>query len=175
MADVIVYVADGRFHLESMMISNPNVEAFKYDPYSKVFSRESYDHTKMKEIRKDAVEKAKKAKKMGIILGTLGRQGNPHILRHIEQRMKDAQKEYIILLLSEIFPSKLALFSDVDAWVQIACPRLSTDWGYAFEKPLLNPYEAEVALNGVEWKEVYPMDFYSKEGGAWTNFAKRDN
>lgn len=26
-------------------------------------------------------------------------------------------------------------------WVQIACPRLSIDWGEAFGKPLLTPYE----------------------------------
>jgi 2-(3-amino-3-carboxypropyl)histidine synthase len=60
------------------------------------------------------------------------------------------------------------LFDDVDAWVQIACPRLSIDWGYAFSKPLLNPYEAEVAFGGTAWKDVYPMDFYSKDGGAWS-------
>ncbi len=26
-------------------------------------------------------------------------------------------------------------------WIQIACPRLSIDWGTAFSKPLLSPYE----------------------------------
>lgn len=26
-------------------------------------------------------------------------------------------------------------------WVQVACPRLSIDWGTAFPKPLLTPYE----------------------------------
>lgn len=29
---------------------------------------------------------------------------------------------------------QLARFHDVDAWIQIACPRLSIDWGYAFSK-----------------------------------------
>jgi 2-(3-amino-3-carboxypropyl)histidine synthase len=47
----------------------------------------------------------------------------------------------VTVLLSEIFPEKLMLFSDVDAWVQIACPRLSIDWGHAFSRPLLTPYE----------------------------------
>ena len=37
--DAIVYVGDGRFHLESIMISNPLVPAYRYDPYSKVLSR----------------------------------------------------------------------------------------------------------------------------------------
>lgn len=31
-------------------------------------------------------------------------------------------------------------------WVQIACPRLSIDWGTAFSKPLLSPYEVSINL-----------------------------
>ena len=58
---------------------------------------------------------------------------------------------------------------DVECWVQVACPRLSIDWGYAFPRPLLTPYEALVALEARKgWDEenggVYPMDFYAKDG-----------
>ena len=35
-ADAVIYLGDGRFHLESMMISNPALPAYRYDPYSKV-------------------------------------------------------------------------------------------------------------------------------------------
>ena len=57
------------------------------------------------------------------------------------------------------------------AWVQIACPRLSIDWGRAFERaPLLNPYEAHVALGKITFKDTYPMDFYAKDSGPWTNY-----
>ena len=34
--DALLYVGDGRFHLESAMIANPTVQAYRYDPYSKV-------------------------------------------------------------------------------------------------------------------------------------------
>lgn len=55
------------------------------------------------------------------------------------------------------------------SWVQIACPRLSIDWGYAFDKPLLTPYELNVALDATAWQPVYPMDFYAKDSlGPWT-------
>lgn len=31
--------------------------------------------------------------------------------------------------------------------MQVACPRLSIDWGMAFEKPLLSPYEvSEISI-----------------------------
>ncbi len=53
------------------------------------------------------------------------------------------------MLLSEVAPWKLAMMEGVDAWVQIACPRLSIDWGEGFTKPTLTPYEALVALGEV--------------------------
>ncbi|KAM9967723.1 hypothetical protein ACTFIW_001808 [Dictyostelium discoideum] len=170
--EIVIYLGDGRFHLESIMISNPHVKSYRYDPYSKVFSLEKYDFQEMYKIRRDAIETASKATRFGIILGTLGRQGSPKILDHLEQLLKSNGKHYTTVLLSEIFPAKLDMFSDIESWIQIACPRLSIDWGYAFTTPLLNPYEAEVCLGGINWQSVYPMDFYSKEGGKWTNYSK---
>ncbi|KAJ5894981.1 2-(3-amino-3-carboxypropyl)histidine synthase subunit 1 [Penicillium taxi] len=167
--DVILYLGDGHFHLESAMIHNPSIPAYRYDPYSRTLTRESYDHDEMHTLRRDAIASAKTAKKWGIILGSLGRQGNPHTMAMIERHLAERGIPVINLLLSEIFPGKLASMSDVECWVQIACPRLSIDWGYAFSRPLLTPYEALIALGEREdWgkanKGVYPMDFYAKEG-----------
>jgi 2-(3-amino-3-carboxypropyl)histidine synthase len=35
---------------------------------------------------------------------------------------------------------------------------------------LLTPYEAFVVWGGEDWREVYPMDYYSYDGGEWSNF-----
>lgn len=176
----LVYLGDGRFHLEAAMIANPHLEAFKYDPYDKKFTQEYYDHEAMRRNRKIAIEKARKAKRFGLILGTLGRQGSSKVLQHLEKRLKANGKDVSVILLSEIFPSKLELFKDVDAFVQVACPRLSIDWGTAFSKPLLTPYELSVVLGDIKWmtddvpnnndkNSNYPMDFYSTYSlGQWT-------
>lgn len=80
------------------------------------------------------------------------------------------------ILLSELSPAKLALFNPhISTFVQTSCPRLSIDWGYAFERPLLTPYETAVAVGkAVGWMDkqgkasgTYPMDFYSA-GTPWT-------
>lgn len=67
---------------------NPNVPAFRYDPYSKKLTRERYDHEEMKSMRMQAVRTARKSITLsgsssgdhqplwGVVLGTLGRQGN---------------------------------------------------------------------------------------------------
>lgn len=169
-----VFIADGRFHLESAMIANPNIPAYRYNPYDKVLSHEKYDTDLMTQTRQNQIQRAKSARKWGVVLGTLGRQGNTAILRRIEDVLRSQQLSYNVMLLSEMFPAKLSLLdAEVDAWIQIACPRLSIDWGTAFSKPLLTPYEAFVALEQASWRSVYPQDFYSSTGGPWTNFYKQ--
>lgn len=169
---VMLFIADGRFHLEAAMIANPTLRALRYDPYSKTLTDERYETEKMKSIRHDAIYKAidPSAKMFGVILGTLGRQGNPAILGHVRSILKKHGKKSFVLLLSEIFPKKLEMFKHVDVWVQIACPRLSVDWGHFFQKPVLSPYELNVALGEEEWRDVYPMDFYKAGSGRWSNY-----
>lgn len=193
----LVYLGDGRFHLEAAMIANPRLRAYKYDPYEKKFTRELYEHRSMRANRKAAIDVGAKAQKFGLILGTLGRQGSLKVLQHLETRIRAHGRDCVIILLSEVFPSKLALFADVQAFVQVACPRLSIDWGTAFERPLLTPYELSVALGDAAWRCTedvqldgeaadaapatgdtaavvdeatgYPMDFYASNSlGYWT-------
>ena len=193
--DAIVFVADGRFHLEAMMIANPNVPAYRYDPYERVLTREYYDHVGMQNVRKSMILRAKKAKKFGLILGTLGRQGNPAVLARLERLFESRNKETVVFLISEISPERIASLSEnggIDAFVQVACPRLSIDWGEAFIVPVLTPYEAYICLEGAEaWDDVntvlsegkyekkevpsYPMKYYADDGGEWTSsrFAER--
>ena len=42
-ADALIFVADGRFHLEAMMIANPTLPAYRYDPYPRELIAETYD------------------------------------------------------------------------------------------------------------------------------------
>jgi len=89
---------------------------------------------------------------------------------------------HIQILLSELSPAKLALFNPhISTFIQTSCPRLSIDWGYAFDRPLLSPYETAVAVGKTSsWMKkstddeqqldtrsgVYPMDFYAA-GTPW--------
>ncbi|KAK7061514.1 2-(3-amino-3-carboxypropyl)histidine synthase subunit 1 [Favolaschia claudopus] len=191
--DALIYLGDGRFHLESIMIANPLIPAFRYDPYSKKLTRERYDHREMHSVRDQAVKSARKsiaaftqsdltaeAPLWGVILGTLGRQGSFKQLQAITNQLESSETAipYIPILLSELSPAKLALFSPhISTFIQTSCPRLSIDWGYAFDRPLLSPYETAVAVGkAVGWMDEddgaenksngYPMDFYAA-GSPW--------
>ena len=51
--EAVVFIADGRFHLESVMIQNPSLISsfYRYDPYSKLLTHEGYDTNKMRRMR----------------------------------------------------------------------------------------------------------------------------
>ncbi len=95
----------------------------------------------MQDVRKRAIQRATQATSWGVVLGTLGRQGNPRIMDHLVNVLTSKGLTYCVVLLSEVSPAKLARFEGVQAWVQIACPRLSIDWGEGFALPTLTPYE----------------------------------
>jgi 2-(3-amino-3-carboxypropyl)histidine synthase len=168
----------------------------RYDPYNRKLTIETYDHAGMRAVRRRMIESAATAKHWGVVLGTLGRQGNPRIVTNLQQHLAARGCSITTVLLSEVSPPKLAAIGHVDAWVQVACPRLSIDWGEGFVKPTLTPYEAMVALGLVPgwWQESsggcssgcssgkgaaaaavatgmepYPMDYYAKDGGVWNS------
>ncbi|CAD6948820.1 unnamed protein product [Tilletia controversa] len=190
--DALLYIGDGRFHLESAMIANPHISAyFRFDPYSRKFEREGYDHKRMRTGRAKAVGEARRSlerarvldggkqeqvgreEAWGLVLGTLGRQGSTKVLSHLRTLLTQNPSSpstphpHVPILLSELSPAKLALFNPssegggaaaaaarnhLAAFVQTSCPRLSIDWGSAFDKPLLSPYEAALALGAPNTK-----------------------
>lgn len=171
--DAVVFVCDGRFHLESAMIQNPNVKGgfFRYDPFYKTLHRESFAHGEMHTQRKAAIASARGAKMVGLILSTLGRQGSSGVMEGVERLLTDRGIPHVTVLLSDVSPDRLARFNGVDCWVQVACPRLSVDWGDAFSVPLLTPYEAHIAFGEAVYQDIYPMDYYSNRGGPWSNYG----
>ena len=103
----------------------------------------------MRAARKKAILAAAPAKHWGVVLGTLGRQGNPKLMSTLQAKLAAKGCHVTAVLLSEVTPVKLAALGHVEAWVQVACPRLSIDWGEGFDRPTLTPYEGLIALGEV--------------------------
>ncbi|KIY97597.1 putative Diphthamide biosynthesis protein 1 [Monoraphidium neglectum] len=100
--DAIVFVADGRFHLEAIMIANPTIPAYRYDPYGRHLLAETYDQSGMRAARRKAIAAAASARRWGVVLGTLGRQGNPRIVQLLEEKLLQRGLQYTLVLLSEV-------------------------------------------------------------------------
>jgi 2-(3-amino-3-carboxypropyl)histidine synthase len=120
----------------------------------------------MRAARQAAIAAAAPARHWGVILGTLGRQGNPQLMATLQQKVATRGLQLTTVLLSEVTPPKLKLLGHVQAWVQVACPRLSIDWGEGFDRPTLTPYEALIALGEVPgWWERADSSSSSSSSG----------
>ena len=168
----VIFICDGRFHMESVMIQNPNFKFFQYNPFTKYLTIEEYDIDLMKKIRFEQIEKLKESKFIGVIFGTLGRQGSKGILDRINKLLDENNKDYVNICLNEITEEKISKFPQCDCFIQIACPRLSIDWPDQFSKPMLTPYETYIAFGKIEKPEIYRMDNYSYETGEWGHLYK---
>ena len=73
----------------------------RYDPYGRVLTRERYDQGGMRAVRRAAVEAARAAEgSWGLVLGTLGRQGNPRILAHLQGLLAKRNVPYVNVRIS---------------------------------------------------------------------------
>ena len=169
----VIFICDGRFHMESVMIQNPLFKYYQYNPFNHRFTIEEYDYKLMKNIRYKQMEIFKNINYIGIIFGTLGRQGNPSILKRLCSLLNKNNKKYIIIMLNEITQNKIINYNKCECFIQLACPRLSIDWSDQFTKPMLTPYEIYLILDPKKYKnDIYEMNNYSNNTGEWGHFFK---
>nr|XP_027200361.1 2-(3-amino-3-carboxypropyl)histidine synthase subunit 1-like [Dermatophagoides pteronyssinus] len=145
-ADVAIFVADGRFHIESAMMMNPAVRFYRYDPMQQVLFRETFNYELFHETRRAVLARFPKNRKIGVVLSTLGRQGSLRLAQRVLQKSKEAQRESVCLLLSEIKPQTIRRLGPL-AFVNVGCPRLALDWGAEFfSQPFVSTFEFYKAL-----------------------------
>ena len=76
-------------------------------------SIEEYDNEKMMENRQNAIKKSLSGgKRVCVIFGVLGRQGNKHILERLEEGLKSKGFEYTVLMNSEVNVEQLQLLNE---------------------------------------------------------------
>ena len=92
------------------------------------------------------VERAKEADLIGIVVGTLGVAKYLDMVEYVKKIIHDAGKKYYLYVVGKINPYKLANFPEVDIFVLIACHENSAIDSRDFYKPIVTPFELQLAL-----------------------------
>ncbi|XP_009086898.3 2-(3-amino-3-carboxypropyl)histidine synthase subunit 2 [Serinus canaria] len=113
------------------------------------------------------VERARDASVVGILVGTLGVAGYLTVLQHLRELLCRAGKRSYTLAVGKPNPAKLANFLEVDIFVLVACAQNSLLDSSDFYRPVVTPYELELACNPArEWTGSYLTDFRDLLPGA---------
>lgn len=108
---------------------------------------ESLEETAWFKRRRFLVEKCKDANVVGILVCKLAGDQTKDIISRMKQLCKvNGKKSYIVSVGKPNVP-KLANFPEIDIYVMIACPENDLYSARDFYKPIVYPYELEVALN----------------------------
>ncbi|XP_026731754.1 2-(3-amino-3-carboxypropyl)histidine synthase subunit 2 [Trichoplusia ni] len=97
--------------------------------------------------RRFLVEKCKDANVVGILVCKLAGDQTKDIISRMKQLCKVNGKKSYIVSVGKPNVAKLANFPEIDIYVMIACPENDLYSARDFYKPIVYPYELEVALN----------------------------
>ena len=138
-ADQVLYVGGGKFHPLGLAMEHRDKRVVIADPVNNAVSVADAD--RFIKQRYAAVHKAMDAETWGVVFCTKIGQGRWDEAERIVESNDDAY----LITMDEITPDRLLNF-DVDAFVNTGCPRITTDDGPRFHRPLLTPDEYRIAV-----------------------------
>uniref|UniRef100_A0A8C0IFN1 2-(3-amino-3-carboxypropyl)histidine synthase subunit 2 n=1 Tax=Bubo bubo TaxID=30461 RepID=A0A8C0IFN1_BUBBB len=161
------YVGAEGLALTSFMLTWNRCPFSSFDPATGCGRRETFNVNRALMRRLYLVERARDARVVGILVGTLGVAGYLTVLQHLRELLRRAGKRSYTLAVGKPNPAKLANFLEVDIFVLVACAQNSLLDSSDFYRPVVTPYELELACNPArEWTGDYLTDFRDLLPGA---------
>ena len=99
---------------------------------------------------------------LGILINTLSVKNYLHVVEHIKSQILAAGKKSYTFVVGKVNAAKIANFSEVGAWVVVGCWESSLIDGKEFWKPVITPFELELALKSDDervWTGEWSSDF----------------
>jgi 2-(3-amino-3-carboxypropyl)histidine synthase len=156
LVDAYIFLGQSMFHAASIALSTDK-PTFMLDPYFEEYTQINEFAQGMQKKAILSIYKALDAEKIGIVIGL--KEGQFAHVRALElkKEFEKLHKKVQMIALTEITDDRIQVFKGIDAFVQVACPRIATD--NHFKKPMLSVPQA-LALIKILRKE--PMEEFLK-------------
>tara|TARA_B100000683_G_scaffold243717_1_gene253323 strand:+ start:2194 stop:3750 length:1557 start_codon:yes stop_codon:yes gene_type:complete len=112
--------------------------------------------------RRFAIAKAKEARVVGILAGTLGVAGYRDVIANLRQLIAKSGRKSYTVVAGRPNPQKLANFPEIEVFVMVSCELTALMDGRDYMQPIITPYEASIAFtSGKMWMGEVKLDFAS--------------
>ncbi|KAL0075878.1 diphthamide biosynthesis protein 2 [Phycomyces blakesleeanus] len=156
----IFFVGSESLTLTNILMVHNKCQLYTYDPKTKEARKETVQVNRMLMKRYVLVQKAKDANTIGIVVGTLGVASYMNIIEHIKKLVSISGRKSYLFVMGKLNVAKMANFMEVDCYVLVACPENSLIDSKEFYRPIVTPFELEIALaKSKEWTGDYITDF----------------
>jgi len=133
--DAYIFLGQSSFHSASIAISTEK-PTYMLDPYFEEYSEVTGIAKQLQKKAILSIYKALDAEIIGIIIGL--KEGQFAHIKALELKKSFEQlgKKVQLIALTDITEDRIQIFKGIDAFVQVACPRISID--NHFKKPVLS-------------------------------------
>ena len=154
--DAFVFLGQSMFHAASVSMSTGK-PTFMLDPYFEQYSEVSDFANTLQKRAILSIYKAVDAEKFGLVIGLKEGQFSHLQALELKKEFEKAGKSVQLIALTDITEERIQNFRGIDAFIQVACPRIATDNHFA--KPMLSVPQAHALLK--IWKKQ-PIDDFLK-------------
>ncbi len=154
--DAYIFLGQSMFHSASVAMSTEK-PTFMLDPYFEEYTQVNEFAQGLQKRAILSIYKALDAEKIGIVIGLKEGQFSHVRALELKKEFEKLGKKVQMIALTEITDDRMQVFKGIDAFVQVACPRIATD--NHFKKPMLSVPQA-LALIKLLKKE--PIDDFLK-------------
>ena len=141
--DAYVFLGQSNFHASGIALST-NKSTYVLDPYFNEVREITDFAQKLKRKATLAIYKAADAESFGIIVGLKEGQLSKVFALKFKKELEKEGKTVQLFALTDITNERLRNLKGIDAFIQVACPRISTD--NQFDKPVLSTPQANALL-----------------------------
>jgi 2-(3-amino-3-carboxypropyl)histidine synthase len=141
--DAYVFLGQSNFHAAGIALST-NMPTYVLDPYFNEVREVTEFAQKLKKKATLAIYKAADAQSFGIIVGLKEGQLSKVFALKFKKELEKEGKTVQLFALTDITNERLKNLKGIDAFIQVACPRISTD--NQFDKPVLSTPQANALL-----------------------------
>ena len=141
--DAYVFLGQSNFHAAGIALST-NLPTYVLDPYFNEVREITEFAQKLKRKATLAIYKAADAQSFGVIVGLKEGQLSKVFALKMKKELEAEGKDVQLFALTDITNERLRNLKGIDAFVQVACPRISTD--NQFDKPVLSTPQANALL-----------------------------
>ncbi|XP_019849452.1 PREDICTED: diphthamide biosynthesis protein 2-like [Amphimedon queenslandica] len=141
----IFYIGSEGPTLTNFMLTYRDNQFYSYNPSTCTSRVESLNVNQMLRKRYYLIQKAKEANTIGILVGTLGAVNYLSMIERLKEILKAVGKKFYTVAVGKLNPAKLANFMEVELYVIVACPHCSLLDTQEYYRPIVTPFEMEVA------------------------------
>ncbi len=150
-----VFMGQSNFHAAGVALST-GLPTYVLDPYFNEVREISEFAQKLKRKATLAIYKAAEAQKFGVIVGLKEGQLSKTFALQIKRELESVNKDVQLFAMTNITNERLVNIRGIDAFIQVACPRISTD--NTFDKPVLSTPQAKMLIQLLQGKDITEKD-----------------